>query len=394
MPRSSRCTYCNAGAHKAHRADCARPRMQKSKLNHTPAQARNAVPVTQQILDAAPPVATKPLVNHIALVIDESGSMDCIKHDLVHNLNSQIRTIKQKAHESGQKTTITVATFNDAVKTRMAASFPEAVQDFCIGGPYNYSSNAFSYSPNGNTALFDAIASTVGALPYEKPGEDTTYLVLILTDGAENRSRQHSVASIAQLLRDKQATDRWTFAFICPGSSVNMIAGFGIPRGNIQPWDGSAQELDMHTMVASASIGSYYTARTKGVTRSVDFFTDATKVDLSKLQNLSHRFAKLKVSAEDEIANFVNVNWAPYRPGMAFYELTKPETVQGAKDVLVMNRKTEHVYGGNEAREMIGIPAGGQVKVKPGNHGDYRIFVRSTSMNRKLVRGTYLLVEK
>jgi hypothetical protein len=35
-----------------------------------------------------------------------------------------------------------------------------------------------------------------------------------------------------------------------------------------------------------------------------------------------------------------------------------------------------------------------EVKVAPGNHANYNLFVLSTSTNRKLVRGTLFLYEK
>jgi hypothetical protein len=41
---------------------------------------------------------------------------------------------------------------------------------------------------------------------------------------------------------------------------------------------------------------------------------------------------------------------------------------------------------------MIGLPANADAKVEPGNHANYDIFVQSTSVNRKLPRGTKLIV--
>jgi len=49
------------------------------------------------------------------------------------------------------------------------------------------------------------------------------------------------------------------------------------------------------------------------------------------------------------------------------------------------------VYMGDAARQMLGLPSM-HVKVGPGDHPDYTIFVQSTSMNRKLIQGTSLLV--
>jgi hypothetical protein len=50
------------------------------------------------------------------------------------------------------------------------------------------------------------------------------------------------------------------------------------------------------------------------------------------------------------------------------------------------------VYMGEDARRMLGLPTSGVAKVRPGNHSSFDVFVQSTSLNRKLVRGTKLLV--
>ena len=55
--------------------------------------------------------------------------------------------------------------------------------------------------------------------------------------------------------------------------------------------------------------------------------------------------------------------------------------------------KTGAVYGGAEAREILGLP-GTDIKVKPTDFSDWDIFVQSTSNNRKLVVGTNLLYLK
>jgi len=40
---------------------------------------------------------------------------------------------------------------------------------------------------------------------------------------------------------------------------------------------------------------------------------------------------------------------------------------------------------------LLGLPEVGSVAVNPGDHGNFNIFVQSTSVNRKLVAGTKAL---
>jgi len=100
------------------------------------------------------------------------------------------------------------------------------------------------------------------------------------------------------------------------------------------------------------------------------------------------------VPRETEIREFVVEKLGQYRVGDAFYQLTKKEMVQTQKALLLMEKGKGAIYGGPEARDLIGLPTGVNAKVEPGNHANYDIFVQSTSTNRKLVRGTKLLVRK
>ena len=78
--------------------------------------------------------------------------------------------------------------------------------------------------------------------------------------------------------------------------------------------------------------------------------------------------------------------------GAAFYLLMKPENeVQDHKQIAIRDKKTGVIYSGVNARQMLGLPYHGTVKVVPGNHGGYDIFIQSTSVNRKLVKGTQVL---
>ena len=52
---------------------------------------------------------------------------------------------------------------------------------------------------------------------------------------------------------------------------------------------------------------------------------------------------------------------------------------------------TGRVFSGPAARQLLGLPCA-EATVKPGENPAYTVFVQSTSVNRKLVPGTKLLV--
>ena len=79
------------------------------------------------------------------------------------------------------------------------------------------------------------------------------------------------------------------------------------------------------------------------------------------------------------------------RTGGAFYQLSKSEKIQARKQIAVLEKKTDRVYTGPEARALLGLPDN-EVRVKPDHNDNFTIFVQSTSVNRKLVPNTRLLL--
>jgi len=105
------------------------------------------------------------------------------------------------------------------------------------------------------------------------------------------------------------------------------------------------------------------------------------------------RFQSLEVDDDMPIKAFVQENGLGFKTGRGFYEFTKTETIQGHKEVVLMDRKTGDFYSGERAREMLGLPPGETVRIRPASLEKYVVFVQSTSANRKLVKGSRFLYE-
>ena len=105
------------------------------------------------------------------------------------------------------------------------------------------------------------------------------------------------------------------------------------------------------------------------------------------------RFQILEVDKDGPIKTFVLENGLTFKKGRGFYEFTKTETIQGKKEIVLMERSTGDLFEGTAAREMLGLPAGTTVRIKPSNLEKYIVFVQSTSVNRKLIGGTRFLYE-
>lgn len=84
-----------------------------------------------------------------------------------------------------------------------------------------------------------------------------------------------------------------------------------------------------------------------------------------------------------------SVNWYCHREGKektSFFG-----TIQGNKELMVVEKNSGRAYSGPDARRVVGLPDM-TVRVKPDHNPDFDIFVRSTSTNRKLIAGTRLLL--
>lgn len=370
----------------------AQVRAQKPQIIVDPSQVPNQVPLTRTLggSQAQAQPQTKLLTNHIAILLDSSGSMDWLQQPAISYFNEQLLTIRREAANSGQRTTLSLATFgerSDSWHLKHLAVRPEAVPPLDLR----------TYTPAANTPM---VKCMLGVLPLltklpDSGDPNTSFLVLMLTDGQENASRAQEQSQLATLIKQLSATDRWTFAAAGPEDAKQLLLELGVPVGNFTAWEQSEQGMRDVTSIASAGIGSYYTDRGMGQTMSKSFFeTNVANVSQQAIHNLqdrSNEFRRLSVAKDIDILSFIGGLRIPFQKGRGFYELTKTESIQSYKEMILVHNKTGAMHGGVDAKMLLGLPLGGTIKVRPGQHGDYKVFVQSTSNNRKLISGTELL---
>ena len=93
-----------------------------------------------------------------------------------------------------------------------------------------------------------------------------------------------------------------------------------------------------------------------------------------------------------EIKAFCELMRISFVKGRGFYEFIKPEIIQPQKEIVLMNKETGDLYEGDIARTMAGI-GDARAKIKPAHLAKYRIFIQTTSTNRKLVKNQGFLYE-
>ena len=104
------------------------------------------------------------------------------------------------------------------------------------------------------------------------------------------------------------------------------------------------------------------------------------------------KYQILHVDEDCSIKQYVQDNGLTFKAGKGFYEFTKAETIGPTKQVVLQHKRTGELFEGSEARKLLGL--GDESKrLKPTDNPDYRIFIQSTSYNRKLIKNTGFLYE-
>jgi uncharacterized protein YegL len=139
---------------------------------------------------------------HIALILDRSGSMSHIKSDMQAAMNQLIS--EQKSIEGDCK--LTFVQFDDTSETVLAGVPIKIVGELEL-------------NPRGSTALNDAMGKTITALgdsirhlPEQERPEKV--VVVVVTDGYENASREYSAFQIKKMVSHQQEKYNWQFVFL------------------------------------------------------------------------------------------------------------------------------------------------------------------------------------
>lgn len=154
------------------------------------------------------------------IVIDASGSMTSKTEEIRGGLRLLFKDIKKDADlgEAKIRTIVTQFSSPGHFKELVNSKKPEKLTDEL----------ANAYTPEGMTALYDAIGQSFGLVP---DGQDSV-LVTIMTDGQENSSQEYSATDIKKLITDKQ-TGRWTISFMGTTQASLMEAqSWGVSEGN------------------------------------------------------------------------------------------------------------------------------------------------------------------
>lgn len=165
------------------------------KALFTPASTYSRLPIKETQVKKTEPVTSNCFFK-IVIILDESGSMETVKESMRSSIND---LIKEQQQIKGRPATFTLVKFSDKVKRTIQNKPLESINLL----------TSEDYSPNGSTALYDAIGDTIDWFRNEKD-----VLMVIVTDGQENASRSFSKREVTRMIEDRKKYDNWTYVYL------------------------------------------------------------------------------------------------------------------------------------------------------------------------------------
>ena len=142
----------------------------------------------------------------IVTVLDESGSMSSMRQEMIDALNSLISEQKEVKERPAL---FTLVKFNDRI-TRVIKNMD--LQDI---NPLTIA----DYTPSATTALYDALGDTINWFENERD-----VLMIIITDGMENASREYNQETVKKMLEEKQKNNNWSYVYLSDDLSTKKQA--------------------------------------------------------------------------------------------------------------------------------------------------------------------------
>lgn len=173
----------------------------------------------------------KNLDTHYLLVLDRSGSMGSCWKSTIEGLNEQLATIRSLEEKyPEQRYYVTLVVFDYEITTVFEDKAIKEIDDF----------DGTEFPPRGSTALHDAMGIGISNLRTKLAKKDkkndsiSTALVVVMTDGGENASKEYNSKSIKSIIEELEEDGSWTFSFMGANQDSFLTArDFGIAAGNV-----------------------------------------------------------------------------------------------------------------------------------------------------------------
>lgn len=168
---------------------------------------------------------------HLYVLLDRSGSMEAIRSEVVSGFNAFVAG--QQVDGADARLTLVQFDTQDLAETVIDDEPIRRVRPLTRA----------RFQPRGGTPLLDATAHLIArARAATEDGRDGGQVVVVtITDGLENASREFTRADLRELIGEREAAG-WTFVYLSAGlDAYDDATSFGYAPGSVQAWAPDAE---------------------------------------------------------------------------------------------------------------------------------------------------------
>lgn len=188
-------------------------------------------------------------LTELVFILDKSGSMSGLEADTIGGYNSMLakqRAIEGECHITTVLFDNNYELLHDRIDIRAVCSITE--KEYYVGG---------------STALLDAIGRTIHKIGNVQKHTADDYraekvLFVIITDGAENSSREYSAEKVKALIERQKAKYSWEFIFL--GANIDAVetAGrFGISPDRSIDYLADSEGTELNFKVMASAVATF-----------------------------------------------------------------------------------------------------------------------------------------
>jgi hypothetical protein len=149
-------------------------------------------------------------------VLDKSGSMSNCRETTIMGFNTQLKTIQELQNEfPAQQFEVSLTLFDNTIENLFTQQELNTFEKL----------TPEMYQPKGCTALLDAIGMSINEIRMSNESkilnDEMSVVMVILTDGIENASREFTYHTIARTIKALEETEKWSFTFL--GADIDAI---------------------------------------------------------------------------------------------------------------------------------------------------------------------------
>jgi len=188
-------------------------------------------------------------LTELVFILDKSGSMAGLETDTIGGYNAMLKQ-QQAVEGECHITTVLFDNNYDLLHDRIDIKAVSAI-------------TAKEYQVAGSTALLDAIGRTIHKIGNAQKHTAKDYraekvMIVIITDGEENSSREYSAEKVKALIEQQKTKYGWEFIFL--GANINAVetaSRFGINADRAQNYHADNAGVELNFRVMSEAVSTF-----------------------------------------------------------------------------------------------------------------------------------------